>query len=86
LVFYVDQADVESIVADYRCVDNPDGSVILMVIPEVHPDNLRISAGKPVPAAVAFVDMLSSLEVRQRRYATRALDKSMGRVSRDLQP
>jgi excisionase family DNA binding protein len=72
--FYVDEDDIEVIVAAYRARRDAEGEVELMVIPRAVPAALRPSFGEPVPLAAALADLLESADARERYLAIESLN------------
>ena len=77
--FYVYEADVAALLADFRAQDAADGQILLHVlVGERAPSDAVIAAAGPVPLAVAAVDLLESPASRDRHLAevvlTRALE------------
>lgn len=75
--FYVGVDDVDDVVAKFRLVDDPAGSVELMVVPAA---GVAASAGLsvrpgPVPPAVALADLLESDDARERHAAVSKLEE-----------
>jgi hypothetical protein len=84
VVLYVDACNVDSVMFQYRGSDDPEGSVHLMAIPDELSDGLRPTPGQPVPASVALVDLLGSLDTRVRFQSVELLNTALERV-RSLQ-
>ena len=77
--FYIDEADVASVLADYRAQDDPGGQVMLRVLAA---DAGGLVAGapagsEPVPLAVAAVDLLESDAARERHLAAEELNRAL---------
>lgn len=75
--FYLGANDVDDVVAQFRLVDDPVGSVELMVVSEA---GVEASAGLPVrpgpvPPAVALADLLESDDARERHAAVSKLEE-----------
>ena len=70
----------------YRAHEDPDGRVVLMVVPDEVSEALLPQPGEPVPPVVALVDLLESPDARQRHLAkkliTRAALIAKGRLQR----
>lgn len=70
---YVAASDVQRIVASYRLRPDPDGQVMLHVVPSSVPQDLIGMRGGLVPAAAAAADLLEEGDPRARRSALRQL-------------
>ena len=70
---YVTEQDTERIAASYRLRPDPDGQVILHVVPSSVPENLIAVRDGLVPAAAAAADLLDEDDPRARRSALRQL-------------
>ncbi len=79
-VFYVEDADADQVVADYRAVDDPDGRTALMVVPGRALAGPTGTRARRVGAAVGLVDMLSSADARERHVAAGLLDHALDRI------
>ena len=64
--WYVDEGDVVAVAREHRAKPDPAGQVVLMAIPDNVPVELRPPAGGPVPNAVALVDLLDSVDAREK--------------------
>jgi len=71
---YVDEADLDAVLSQYRANLDATGDLELMVIPEVVPSRVRPAVGEPVPLAVALVDLLESADARERHVALELLE------------
>lgn len=80
-VFYVDAADAEAVVADYRAQPDDGGQVVLMVVPAVVPESPLGDHGTAVSPAVALVDLLGSPDARERHGAAHELSVVWQRVA-----
>jgi hypothetical protein len=67
--FYVQEADFEHVVSRYRLHPDPDGQVVMHVIPASVPAELAARHGRCVPAAAAAADLLEDNDPRARRAA-----------------
>jgi len=81
LVLYLDRGALDGVLGDYRGRPDPEGQLLLMVIPDDVADELRPGPG-PVAPAVALVDLLSSSDARQRHLAAELL----GAAARAVKP
>lgn len=72
--FYVDDNDVDAVLADYLARLDAQGEIELMVIPRNVPAALRPAAYEPVPLAIALADLLESADAREHDVATELLD------------
>jgi excisionase family DNA binding protein len=81
-VFYVDAADVDALLADYRGRYDTSGQVLLMVLPEQRPSGVAPTPGKPMGPAVGLVDLLGSPDARERHVATKLLERALSVVKR----
>jgi excisionase family DNA binding protein len=70
---YVAEQDAERIVASYRLHPDPDGQVMLHVVPSSVPQELIALRGGLVPAAAAAADLLDEGDPRAQRSALRQL-------------
>lgn len=70
---YVADEHAERIVASYRLRPDPDGQVMLHVVPSSVPRDLMAVGSGVVPAAVAAADLLDEDDPRARRSALRQL-------------
>jgi len=70
---YVSASDVDDLIRDYRLLDDPDGQVVLLVVPADVPAELAPVPGLPVPAPAAIADLLAEDDVRARNSAVRRL-------------
>jgi hypothetical protein len=66
---YVREADLDAVVRGYRLREDPDGRVIMRVIPSSVPGALLPQAGQPVAPVVAALDLLESPDARSRSLA-----------------
>ena len=82
LLFYVAETDADHVVRDYRAVDEPDGQVLMMVVPKAVADAFG-PPGEPVGAVVGLVDMLSSADARERHVAAVRLAELVGPIRSD---
>jgi hypothetical protein len=80
--FYVDEADAEAVLADYRARIDAEGEVELMVIPRDVPAAFRPPANEPVPLAIALADLLESADAREHHVATDLLDLARAALRR----
>jgi excisionase family DNA binding protein len=71
---YVDEADLDVVLSQYKANLDAAGDLELMVIPELVPLQLRPAVGEPVPLAVALVDLLESADARERHVALELLE------------
>lgn len=65
---YVAASDVDDLIAAYRARDDADGQVVLAVVPDDARAHLG-EPGRPVPAAVGFVDCVDAADSRQQHVA-----------------
>jgi hypothetical protein len=72
--FYVDADLLDAVLSDYQAQDDPEGPIELMIIPSEVPDGVRVPPGRPVPVAVALVDLLESDDARERHAAVERLE------------
>jgi hypothetical protein len=70
---YLAEQDAERVVARYRLHPDPDGQVILHVVPSSVPEDLIAVSGGLVPAAAAAADLLDEDDPRAQRSARRQL-------------
>ena len=70
---YVAEPNAERIVESYRLRPDPDGQVMLHVVPSSVPKDLIAMRGGLVPAAAAAADLLDEGDPRARRSALRQL-------------
>lgn len=70
---YVAEPNAERIIASYRLRPDPDGQVMLHVVPSSVPKDLTAIHGGLVPAAAAAADLLDEGDPRARRSALRQL-------------
>lgn len=80
--FYVDDNDVDAVLADYQARLDAQGEIELMVIPRDVPAALRPVAGEPVPLAVALADLLESADAREHHVATELLNLARSALRR----
>jgi hypothetical protein len=69
LLLYVAEPNFDGLARDFRLGDDPAGNVDMAVIPDSVDDHLLPRGGEPVPAAVAWVDLLDDLDSRARSAA-----------------
>jgi hypothetical protein len=82
---YIADEHVERIVASYRLRPDPDGQVMLHVVPSSVPQDLMAVGGGVVPAAAAAADLLDEDDPRARRSALRQLSAMLEAVIDDRQ-
>jgi len=70
---YVADEHAERIIASYRLRPDPDGQVMLHVVPSSVPQDLMAARSGVVPAAAAAADLLDEDDPRARRSALRQL-------------
>jgi hypothetical protein len=75
-IFYLSEADVQDVMGKYRAHQDPDGQVVLMVVPDEVSGALLPQPGEPVPHVVALVDLLESPDARQRHLAKELIAKA----------
>jgi excisionase family DNA binding protein len=80
-VFYVDAADADAVMADYRARPDDDGQVVLMVVPSEAPEGALGGHGMPVSRVVGLVDLLGSPDARERHGAANALSNAWHRIA-----
>jgi len=73
LSLYVGAADEDEPIKGYRLRDDPDGQLVLVVVPGRVPSDLAPAGGQPVPAPAAIADLLEEDDVRARNAALRRL-------------
>ena len=66
---YVRERVLDAVVHAYRLREDPDGRVILRVIPSTVSDTLLPQAGRPTAPVVAALDLYESPDTRSRRVA-----------------
>jgi excisionase family DNA binding protein len=66
---YVDQPDVKHVIASYRLRPDPEGQVMLNVVPSSVPQELLRPLGRSVPVAAAAADLLDEDDPRASRSA-----------------
>ena len=78
--FYVEDDDVDAVLADYRARLDAEGEIELMVLPRNAPSAFRPAPDEPVPLAIALLDLLDSADARERHVAAELLDLARGAV------
>lgn len=69
LELYVRAADADPLIRRFRMRDDPDGQVVLVVVPASVPPELVPIRARPVPAPAAVADLLEEDDPRARRAA-----------------
>lgn len=77
--FYLRLADVASVMADYRVIEDPGGQVDLMLVPGDAADAFSGGA-RTVPVAASLVDMLESPDARKKHAAAQSLGDALSRL------
>jgi hypothetical protein len=72
--FYVDDNDVEAVLAAYQARLDARGEIEVMVIPRDVPAAFRPAPGEPVPLAVALADLMESADAREHHVAAELLE------------
>lgn len=66
---YVRAGDLNALRDRYQLVEDPDGDLEVLVVPDVVPDDVAPHAGGPAPIAAALLDLLEEDDVRGRALA-----------------
>ena len=77
---YLDAKDLKALVREHRAQVDPAGQVVLMAIPESVPEVLRPPADAPLPNVVALVDLLDSVDAREKHAAVAGLSKLLAKA------
>lgn len=83
-VLYIAEPDFDGLARDFRLADDPAGNVDVAVIPDSVDADLLPRGGEPVPAAVAWVDLLDDLDSRARSAAHDWLRRQRATVAAEL--
>ncbi len=78
--WYIDAKDLKAFVREHRAHADLVGDVVLMVIPDDVPEVLRPHLGAPVSNVVALVDLLDSVDARERHAAVTSLAKLLAKA------
>jgi len=73
LELYVAAGEADGLIRQYRMRDDPEGPVLLVVVPSSVPAELAPAPGQPVPAPAAVADLLEEDDVRARSAAVEQL-------------